>query len=305
VPAYDGNLFDPQSTRLLNAIRVSDKTMAEVIRYLSETPLTKERGRELIDYRDLGVEQLGAVYEGLLELEPHIAKELMVEVQYKGISVIIPDREKKQYQPKRHIKSGEFYLGRGAGRKTSGSYYTPQTLVDFLVRRTLEPLVQDKTPEQILELKVVDPAMGSGAFLVGACLYLADAYARAVKREEEMLSIDQLSDVRTEKEQANAEESLQPYRRVAEVRGIYSIGANAALRPEESDEESRYTTGGSNRDTLRRSDTSLPSSRRRTLPLRRRSQSNGRRTCQSLTLAHHTGRRSAPHVSRRQPSLWQ
>src|SRR5207249_356038 len=74
--------------------------------------------------------------------------------------------------------------GRGAGRKVSGSYYTPQPLVDFLVRRTLEPLVQGRSAEEILELKVIDPAMGSGAFLVGACLYLAQEYARALQRDK-------------------------------------------------------------------------------------------------------------------------
>ena len=88
VPAYNGDLFSPQHTALLDAIRVPDSTLAEVLRELSVTPPTKDRGRERIDYQDLGVEQLGAVYEGLLEYEPKIAAEPMVEVRYKGDTCI-------------------------------------------------------------------------------------------------------------------------------------------------------------------------------------------------------------------------
>ena len=71
----------------------------------------------------------------------------------------------------------------GSGvRKATGTFYTPQPIADYLVRRTLGPLVRDATPEQILQLRIVDPAMGSGAFLVAACRYLADAYEAALVR---------------------------------------------------------------------------------------------------------------------------
>ena len=65
-------------------------------------------------------------------------------------------------------------------RKATGTFYTPQSLVEYLLRDTLFPLVQDRTPEQILERRVLDPSMGSGAFLVGACRYLANAYESAL-----------------------------------------------------------------------------------------------------------------------------
>jgi hypothetical protein len=74
-------------------------------------------------------------------------------------------------------------LVRGSGvRKATGSFYTPQPLADYLVRRTLGPLVQDAAPDHILRLRVVDPAMGSGAFLVAACRFLAGAYESALVR---------------------------------------------------------------------------------------------------------------------------
>jgi hypothetical protein len=69
----------------------------------------------------------------------------------------------------------------GTGRrKATGTFYTPRSITDYLVRRTLHPLVQDRTPDQVLALRVVDPAMGSGAFLVGACTYLAASYEAAL-----------------------------------------------------------------------------------------------------------------------------
>jgi hypothetical protein len=100
------------------------------------------RGREEITYADLGVEQLGAVYERVLDLDPQ-----------------------------------------GKRRKETGTFYTPQPLADFVVRRTLAPLVRGATTDDILALRVVDPAMGSGAFLVSACRYLAHAFEAALVRE--------------------------------------------------------------------------------------------------------------------------
>lgn len=231
VPAYNGDLFSPQSTYLLSAIRVPDSALAEVLRELSVTPPTRERGRERIDYADLGVEQLGSVYEGLLEFEPKVAAEPMVEIKYKDGYVVIPARERREYTAARTFETGQFYLGRGAGRKTSGSYYTPQPLVDFVVRRTLGPLVQGKSAEQILELKVVDPAMGSGAFLVGACLFLADAYARALRSEEANSAAsdteaDTMPDLPAGEEDELSEEATRLYRRLVAERCLYGVDLN-------------------------------------------------------------------------------
>ena len=109
-------------------------------------------GRERIAYRDLGVEQLGAVYETLLDYEPRVERTTVT-------------------------------LETGSGmRKATGTFYTPQPIADYLVRRTLGPLVRDATPDRILQLRIVDPAMGSGAFLVAACRYLANAYEIALVR---------------------------------------------------------------------------------------------------------------------------
>src|SRR5262249_58347555 len=68
-------------------------------------------------------------------------------------------------------------------RTSTGPFYPPRSLAEYLVRRSLAPVVQNATPERILALRVLDPAMGSGAFLVAACRYLAGVYEAALVRE--------------------------------------------------------------------------------------------------------------------------
>ena len=165
LPAYNGGLFASEAAPILDRIRLSDGEIAPVIYDLSHTPETKER-RRFVNYRDMSVQQLGSIYERLLEREP---------VRDEGGKIVI--------RPNPYA------------RKDSGSFYTPQELVDLIVERTLNPLFEerlkafeeksdalksDRRPkserraeleqldpaEAVLNLKVLDPAMGSGHFLV-------------------------------------------------------------------------------------------------------------------------------------------
>ena len=84
------------------------------------------------------------------------------------------------------IPVGRFFLRSGIGRRSGGAYYTPHAFVRYLVRETLTPLVASPVeigdPAAILRIKVFDPAMGSGHFLVEACRFLADALYEACRR---------------------------------------------------------------------------------------------------------------------------
>jgi hypothetical protein len=160
VTPFNGRLFAPDRADLVDRPRgrrrrgrsrpARDASLARVLLALTTRP-GGAGGRERISYGDLGVEQLGAVYERVLDYEPDPTQ---TDVQLRA-------------------------TGR---RKATGTFYTPRSLTDFLVRRTLHPLVRDATPEEILSLRVLDAAMGSGAFLVSACRYLASAYERALMR---------------------------------------------------------------------------------------------------------------------------
>jgi hypothetical protein len=152
VQPFNGRLFSPVDAPLADTLPLDDRAVGDAI-----LALTIRRGREgpeRISYGDLGVEQLGTVYEHLLDFD-------LGAVNGSGPAVF--------------VKTGR--------RKATGSFYTPRTLTEFLVRRTLAPLVSTATADGILRLRVLDPAMGSGAFLVAACRYLAAAYEQAVVRE--------------------------------------------------------------------------------------------------------------------------
>ena len=181
LPPYNGGLFDRDRTPLLSRVRLGDAVMADVIDALSfeQTP----RGRRYINYRDLGVQQLGSIYERLLERE----------VVREGGDIV--------------VRPNVF------ARKDSGSYYTPDDLVDLIVRETVGPLAASRLEafaaeasdlasgevpedrrmgrlkrldpaERLLELKVCDPAMGSGHFLVNLVDHLADRVIEAMAEAE-------------------------------------------------------------------------------------------------------------------------
>jgi Eco57I restriction-modification methylase len=165
VTPFNGRLFAPARTPLAERRNLDEEAGRRAILALATRRTSDGTAREPIAYRDLGVEQLGAVYETLLDYEPIIAPDLKVGPTAAASSC-------------RRV-----VLRRGSGRrKATGTFYTPQPIAEYLVRRTLAPLVDSATPERILALKVVDPAMGSGAFLVAACLYLARAYESALVR---------------------------------------------------------------------------------------------------------------------------
>ncbi|MGH8566790.1 MAG: N-6 DNA methylase, partial [Gammaproteobacteria bacterium] len=157
LPALGSFLWDPASTAALNDTELSNFDFLEALRHLAFT----RQGKVLrpVDYRNLGAEELGGVYESLLGLTPQISAD--------GA----------------HFSFAEFA---GNARKTSGSYYTPDSLVQCLLDSALDPVVEEaikgktgaEAEKAILALKVCDPAVGSGHFLVGAAHRLARHLAR-------------------------------------------------------------------------------------------------------------------------------
>ena len=169
IPQYNGGLFNPQQHSFLEDYGIGDDALAQVIERLTRT----EAG-ERIAYRDLDVRHLGDIYEGLLEYQPRkLPTEDLVIVSKKGNETVAP----KKSSPKHEIaySEGEVYLLTDKGeRKATGSYYTPDYIVRYIVANTLGPLCEGKTVKEILSLKILDPATGSGHFLVGVVDYLAE-----------------------------------------------------------------------------------------------------------------------------------
>jgi hypothetical protein len=159
VTPFNGRLFAPARTPLAERRDLDDRAAERSILALTTRRAADGKATEVISYRELGIEQLGAVYETLLDYRPVIAQASAGGRNGPPVVSLRP----------------------GSGiRKSTGTFYTPLTLADYLVRETLAPLVAGRDATQVLELKVLDPSMGSGAFLVCACRYLADAYEGAL-----------------------------------------------------------------------------------------------------------------------------
>jgi hypothetical protein len=219
VPAYNGGLFNAKEHPLLAKGGPGDRDLAAAIDLLARTHAPKAAERHFIDYRDLDIRHLGSIYERLLEYRLEVAATDLAIVpgdEKKKTEKYVPfDAEKHGALPDaKRVAKGDTYLVTDRGeRHTSGSFYTPDFIVEHLVERTLAPLVKGRTPAEILQLRVVDTAMGSGHFLLGAVDYLAQAYADAQVAQA-------VGDVET------SEAELLTYRRLVAERCIYGVDLN-------------------------------------------------------------------------------
>ncbi len=153
LPALNSFLFSRDAVVDIVDCEIANRDLLDAIRSLA---LTDDRhSRRVVDYKNLGAEELGSVYESLLELHPVL-----------------------------HIEAAKFELATASGheRKTTGSYYTPTSLINCLLNSALDPVLdeaeQQPDPETaILNLKVCDPACGSGHFLIAAAHRIAKRLA--------------------------------------------------------------------------------------------------------------------------------
>jgi len=196
------DLFDPSRTPLLNRVRLRNHVLQKVIELLSLSREQRNRRRGRISYSQLGINQLGAVYEGLLSYTGFFVEEKdgLYEVKPEGEpydplkqAYFVPKsaladykEEEKVYLNGRlvHHPQGQFvYRLAGRNRQKSASYYTPDVLTQCVVKYALKELLKDKQADDILALNVCEPALGSGAFLNEAVNQLADAYLERKQRE--------------------------------------------------------------------------------------------------------------------------
>lgn len=161
VTPFNGRLFAPARAPLLDHLSLDDGRVARALEALCFTPTGVRGGRQRIAYGEMGVEELGAVYENLLDLEPAAGA-----------------RARNSGAP--HVTAVHLRPSASTARKSTGTFYTPRPLADAVVRETLAPLVDDRRPDEILALRILDPAMGSGAFLVSAGRYLAERWEAAL-----------------------------------------------------------------------------------------------------------------------------
>ncbi|WP_328506671.1 Eco57I restriction-modification methylase domain-containing protein [Streptomyces sp. NBC_00391] len=265
IPAYGGSLFDPTRFPWLVDAKVTDRVVYEILDALLTLRARKGfKGRERLSYKGLDVEQIGHVYEGLLEYGCRWADEPYVGVSFgrdKKYEAVLPLARLEEWaaagtladevaaatgtkaptvtaalgksgtvtgeletacandaalveraaafsglygtdlrdEPK-VWPAGSVVVVRSGNRRDTGTHYTPKALAEEVVEHTLAPLCyapgpaegaeqgvwQAKSADELLKLRILDPAMGSGAFLVSACRYLSDRVVEAWLREPEL-----------------------------------------------------------------------------------------------------------------------
>ena len=198
LPQYNGGLF--QNAPEIDGIHMKNLHAVRALRGLME------RDGEPVDYASLGVRHLGNIYETLMEFEVRQAdRDMMLVEDAKGVREVA-SRAESTYS----YKKNDLYIMSKAGavsRKSSGSYYTPQEMVSYLVRRGLETILREREeflPEdlrryktmpneenrrtctdRLLDIQVLDPAMGSGHFLVEALNQITDWATGILRRHPE------------------------------------------------------------------------------------------------------------------------
>ena len=204
----DSALFREGATPLLDRVRLRNRVLQPVIRLMSlSRPARGRRGRRgRISYAQLGINQLGAVYEALLSYRGFFAEEDLYEVKKAKDDPddlknawFVPERDLDQYDEAERVfdrdehgrkslrlhRQGRFiYRLAGRDRQKSASYYTPESLTRCVVKYSLKELIPEDMPaERILDLTICEPAMGSAAFLNEAVNQLAERYLERRQRE--------------------------------------------------------------------------------------------------------------------------
>lgn len=201
------HIFDPEYTKLINAAKLRNSCMLRIIDLMSLTRASGKRNsrRGRISYANLGINQMGAVYEALLSYRGFIAQQDLYEVKRAGVDFneldvgyFVSESDLAQYTEEERVRyasgnkkgklrmyaKGTFiYRLAGREREKSASYYTPEVLTKCLVKYALKELLKDKSADDILHLTICEPAMGSAAFLNEAINQLAEAYISRKEQE--------------------------------------------------------------------------------------------------------------------------
>ena len=236
----DSALFREGATPLLDKVKLRNRVLQPVIRLMSlSRPARGRRGRRgRISYAQLGINQLGAVYEALLSYRGFFAEEDLYEVKKAKDDPddlknawFVPARDLDQYDEAERVydrdehgrktlrvhRQGRFiYRLAGRDRKKSASYYTPESLTRCVVKYSLKELIPSDLPaERILDLTICEPAMGSAAFLNEAVNQLAERYLERRQRE-----------LKQRIPHADYADELQKVRHYIADRNVYGVDLN-------------------------------------------------------------------------------
>lgn len=233
----EADLFSTAATAHIDEVGLSNTTLQAVLQLLLLSKETAKKARGFISYAELGINQLGRVYEGLMSYTGFFAEADLFEVAPKGDAskgswvieteraehiaaedfVREPDERTGEITPVIHRRGSFVFRLSGRDRQQSASYYTPKVLTQFTVSQALaELLTEDVTADEILSLTVCEPALGSGAFALEAVNQLAAEYLRR-KQDELKHHIDP----------ADRPQELQKVKAYLALHNVYGVDLNA------------------------------------------------------------------------------
>jgi hypothetical protein len=234
------DLFLPAATALVGEVKLGNAALQRVFRHLLLSKETTGRDRGFISYAQLGINQLGSVYEGLMSYTGFFATEDLYEVAKNGDpakgSWVVPatridgispedfvravDEDTGERKPVLHRRGTFVYRLSGRERQRSASYYSPEVLTRFVIGQAIAELLdrdgQTTPARDILELTICEPALGSGAFAIEAVQQLAEQYLS--RRQAEL-------DQRIDPDQYPAE--LQRVKAYLALHQVYGVDLNA------------------------------------------------------------------------------
>lgn len=184
IVGFKESIFNDQEWNFFKNCSLSNSEWVGIIfelGYAESESMTRKY--QQIPYAYFTPRQLGSIYESFLEFKLDIAKQDMVFVkkQWKPMSLNTP---KVRIMDVPKVAKGDlFFTPDNEDRKATGSYYTPDFIVQFMVKQTLGPIVENKKSEEILNIKICDPAMGSGHFLVASLNYIQKSFLSASMNE--------------------------------------------------------------------------------------------------------------------------
>lgn len=229
---YNGGLFDTQKYPFIEQYSLNDIAVCDLIRFLTwvQVDNTLAEFKGFLDYSELSVRHLGSIYEALLEFHFVPATEDMVVLR--GTKNEYVSKREAEINNKKWVKEvhqGLIYLANEKlQRKITGSYYTKELIVNFMVNKTVGRLIKsirqkaanlEEYIQRILGLKIVDPAMGSGHFLVSTIDFIANELLTAPLHfpEEEYQLIEDITDQQS---------LLQEYRQISAQNCVYGVDKN-------------------------------------------------------------------------------
>ena len=249
----DSPMFDDRKLHHLGDVRFRNEKWQQIICALSLSKKKQGRGRGRISYANLGVNQLGSVYESLLAYRGFYAEEDYIEVHKEDHpedgTFLVPYSRLDDFKPgevlrdetgdiKRLVKGTFVYRLNGRDRQKSASYYTPEVLTRSTVKYTLKAIIDDvregkRKATELLDLKILEPAMGAAAFQNEVINQVAEAYLQyrqEEKRREYMertsLSEDEVGDGSFRIAPDKYRDELQKVKAYIATHNVYGVDLN-------------------------------------------------------------------------------